>query len=1075
MKKRFLPLSMLLITMVLAQASLVANAAGDQGKYTPRSGEKATFSSFMKSIRANQETGLIDPASLIEARKAAQTSSKGATLDWVYAGPDNYGGFTKAMVYDNDGNVIMGTAGGDVYKTTNGGITFKKINGENIEPISSMVMATNGDLYIGTGDGREAQSLNGLSDLGYSSSFVGKGIYVMRAGTTNLQTVAGTTSWAFVNDMVIVNGTIYAATEQGLMEGVNYGESWTKVVDGVFRSVKANEAGVIMAADDNKVYLKRVDGSFENILNGTNGLATNNTNAKIIAMSPTDPNFMYIAYIKGSAGSYSTGNIYFSGDGGDTWQVALASTTLYNILGKNANIDGFMVVYPNNPRKLLIGSDNLFLFEDVTGQGVNSYRPTQISENDTYEFTPIAWNRYIYLHQGIQNIVFNPTNPNVFFVGTVGGIFKGEYYEGLYSYRGGNRYFLTEDEHTSVARMMSVGVGGLPTVLGGCLDHGTIMLSETETTNNPTTGYAVFPNPTATNNAFGYFTKTYAGGPCAISTVSPSIFFVSATGSLSMPIQRSETAGDDYDLSKFSAEGVITNSNAFRTPFALYETYTDDNHSVEIYDILESYNKPVDTTQVSTDTITLNDSVFITTGQIFYYMGFPIYGYDSLRPWPDSYINIGDTLYKLGFTSEDTLLYIYNVLHNVLDTTYINFDTLYLAVKGHPKADDVCHYYSNQAGYPIDYTMPEPPHDSAHMDPAGGYYWIPGDTITGLHDPIRSTMVCGISGKVYMTRDALIFNKNTNWFLLSNITGLPTAVTMSADGTTAYVGTDGGNFYKFTHIDQAFTAEQAKVADTLNPCVEMYSDLSTFNGRAITSISVNPSNANEVVVTLGNYDNSVYVYRSINAGASFTAAQGDLQPFPVYSSIIEKESGLYIIGTEFGIYTSDDHGATWTKSGNFTCPVMDLKQAIVENHDDKFDIITDDGGNATTVVYPGVYNEGMIYAATYGCGIISCGNYKVGPEFGLDENDVEDSFTQVNVYPNPASGNAQFTFNMNANGNASYQIYDIAGRMVVNRNLGFYTEGEHTVSFNVEELAHGTYIIRLQAGDKVNTAKFLVY
>ena len=234
---------MLLITMVLAQASLVANAAGDQGKYTPRSGEKATVSSFMKSIRANQETGLIDPASLIEARNSAQVTGRDVNLDWVYAGPDNFGGMTKAVVYDNDGDVIIGTAGGDVYKTTNGGITFRKISGSSIEPISCMVMASNGDLYIGTGDGRRATSSNGLSNYGYSSSFVGKGIYVMRSGSAAFESLSATKEWAFVNEMTFVNGKLYAATENGLMVSTNNGESWTPAIAGEFRSVKSNNRG----------------------------------------------------------------------------------------------------------------------------------------------------------------------------------------------------------------------------------------------------------------------------------------------------------------------------------------------------------------------------------------------------------------------------------------------------------------------------------------------------------------------------------------------------------------------------------------------------------------------------------------------------------------------------------------------------------------------------------------------------------------------------------------------------------------------------------------------------------------
>ena len=51
-----------------------------------------------------------------------------------------------------------------------------------------------------------------------------------------------------------------------------------------------------------------------------------------------------------------------------------------------------------------VGS-SLGSFEDSTSSGANSYRPVQISEYNCAEYTAIAWNRYYYLHQGIQNIV----------------------------------------------------------------------------------------------------------------------------------------------------------------------------------------------------------------------------------------------------------------------------------------------------------------------------------------------------------------------------------------------------------------------------------------------------------------------------------------------------------------------------------------------------------------------------------------------------------------------------------------------------------------------------------------------
>ena len=958
---------MLLITIVLAQASFVANAAEIEGKYTPRTGSNATFSSFMKSIRANQETGLIDPALLIEGQKASQTA-KSDNLTWDQAGPDNLGGPSKAVIYDNEGNVLIGSMGGDIFKTTNGGVTFRRI--AHVEaPISCFAMKE-GVLYIGTGDGLDAQNLNGLSDLGYETSFVGCGVYKMEGNSPVL--VSGTSSIAFVNEMAVVGNDIYAATSEGLMK------NWSVKVEGNFRSVKANNNGDVLAANEQDVYLAKAGGNFEKIT-GTDELPEVAA-PKIIAMSESDKNFMYIAYLAYSNSAYSTGNIYFTDDHGDSWKIALAATNMYSIFSNDAYHSSFMAVYPNNPRKLLVGSDELWLFEDATGSGVNSYRPVQISEYFTDEFTPIAWNRYYYLHQGILNIVFNHDNPNTFFIGTEGGIYKGEYYESNYSYKSGNRYFITENNHNSTARMMNVGVGGLESVLGGSLDQGSVCMVGSDEVDNVTTGTVVFPHITNNGYASSYFTSDYAGGPCAISTLNPSMYFISGTGNLSTPIYRTETAGVDFD-GNFEGGGdspVVTNANAFRTPFVLFENYNDANNPV---------------------------------------------------------------------------------------------DTLFAPIRTIKKKGETVYAYSLQAGYPVDHVITEePPHNSAHHI-NGEYVWIAGDTIRGIHDPISSMYVVGVEGKLYMTRDALIFNKATEWIKMTTITGIPTAMAVSGDGDVVMVGTSEGALYKVKGLARAYTAAQACVDSAA--CVITVVPLTGFEGRAVTGISIKPSNKNKVLVSLGNYGNNDYVYYSGDGGATFTSVQDNLPKVPAYSCLIEKKTGLFIVGTEHGIYTSQN-GTQWSKTGDMSCPVMDLKQAVQTNHDTKIDVLYDEMGVATYVLYPGVFNEGMIYAATYGNGIMSCSTYKEGKDLDVDENIVSEN-VQVNVYPNPVRGAAQFSFNMVESGNVSYQVYDLSGRMMESEELGFYSEGEHSATLNAENLSSGTYIIRVMAGSKTNTAKFLVY
>ena len=1024
MKKRFLPLSMLLITIVLAQASFVANAAGGQGKYTPRNGSKATFSSFMKSIRANQETGLIDPALMIAGQKAAQQASKDADPNWVCAGPDNFGGMTRAMAYNNEGKMVIGTMGGDIFVTDNGGITFGKVTSSN-KNISCMVKASDGVMYVGTGDGRGAQKLNGLAHLGYETSFVGNGVYKLEGN--DLVLVSGTENIAFVNELAVAGDDIYAATSDGLLK------NWAVEVAGNFISVKTNSNGDVLAADESNVYLSKNGGSFNNI---SNGIEANN-NPKIIAMSPSDPNFMYIAYLEYSGTAYSTGNIYFTDNGGESWGIAMAATTLYAIFGSDADHDGFMVVYPNNPRKLLIGATNLWVFEDVTGQGVNSYRPQMISYSSTSSYSSI------YLHHGIQNVVFNPTNVNMFFIGTNGGVFKGTYAQNNFKYTGCNRYYVTDDVHTSVTRMMNVGLGGVSgMVLGACLDHGTISMSGSELVNNVTTGECIFPHITNNNYASSYFTKAYAGGPCIISTVDPNIMFVSGTGSLSTPIYRTQTGGVDYD-GNFEGGGdspVVTNANAFKTPYALHEEY-NDAHSQTI--IREPVDLIIDSTYVL-------DSV--------------VYIYDTLNVLIDS------TIYEH---------WDYEHLYDTLDHV-IDLDTLFLAVRGITHVGQQTYYYSQNAGYPIDYVMPALPSslmDDDHLiinqQGQPEYVWIKGDTITGLHNPITSTYVVAIEDAVYMTRDALIFNKATDWFEVAKIDGLPTAIAMSQDGNIAMVGTTEGSLYKFSNLGDVFFEEQADVTDVVNGLVTMEFDTVTFKGRAITSIAIDPMSAANVVVTLGNYGNTNYVYKSTNGGTSFTSIQGSLGAFPVYSSIIEKESGNVYVATEHGVYALA--GSSWSPVGNISCPVMEIKQATMDNHPDKIDYLVDEVGDTTVVVYPGIFNDGDIYIATYGAGILKYEENVGGSEPGGDNDDNTVTNNYLRVYPNPVRDFAQFDINVDNNTSVSYVIYDLSGRMVTNGDLGKFNEGYHTLNIDTKDLTTGSYIIRVIAGDKTETGKFLVY
>ena len=264
-------------------------------------------------------------------------------------------------------------------------------------------------------------------------------------------------------------------------------------------------------------------------------------------------------------------------------------------------------------------------------------------------------------------------------------------------------------------------------------------------------------------------------------------------------------------------------------------------------------------------------------------------------------------------------------------------------------------------------------------------------------------MLVAVKGKVYMTRDALIFNEVARWWQIGTITGIPNALSISADGDVAYVGTIEGKFYKATGLTDAVTELAALGAEAIQgvdgtdsiaavPSVVSFEELAdataAFNGQAITSIAIDPSNVNNVVVTLGNYGNSNYVMYSTNGGQSFNSIQGNLPLVPVYSSLIEKETGVVFVGTENGLYYTENM-STWTKDGVVSnIPVMDIKQQL-QSHEIETQyvyLIGEQNDTTDIIVYPGVENEGMIYVATYGRGLYRSDAYlNTNPEINVEE------------------------------------------------------------------------------------------
>ncbi|MBP7688710.1 MAG: proprotein convertase P-domain-containing protein [Thermoflexales bacterium] len=215
-------------------------------------------------------------------------------------------------------------------------------------------------------------------------------------------------------------------------------------------------------------------------------------------------------------------------------------------------------------------------------------------------------------------------------------------------------------------------------------------------------------------------------------------------------------------------------------------------------------------------------------------------------------------------------------------------------------------------------------------------------------------------------------------------------------------------------------------------------DLGTPNlpGRQVTRITIDPANTQKVYVTFGGFsaDN---VWRTTNGGATWSDITGSgltgLPDVPVRSLVINPNNSNWLyVGTEVGIFASDDGGTTWTvpQDGPANVSVDELfwlnsKTLIAATHGRglyKAVLDTVLSGNATAsevignnngVIDPGE-TVGLRVALTNGGAIAATG---VTSTLRLITGSAA-AINTVSAYANIAAGATQtnttlFTFNVN--------------------------------------------------------------
>ncbi len=241
------------------------------------------------------------------------------------------------------------------------------------------------------------------------------------------------------------------------------------------------------------------------------------------------------------------------------------------------------------------------------------------------------------------------------------------------------------------------------------------------------------------------------------------------------------------------------------------------------------------------------------------------------------------------------------------------------------------------------------------------------------------------------------------------------------------------------------------------------------SGARVQDIAINPSNGNEILVVMSNY-NIIGLYHSTDGGNNYTAVEGNLEgdnnlPGPSLRSAVilpYKGNTYYFIGTSTGLYSTtilNGDNTVWVQEGSDV-----IGNVIVQDLDARISDHT---------VAVGTHGRGIFLGKPNG--IVGVKEDKIASGFSLSQN-----------YPNPFNPTTTIKYTIpsvkklhaksqtTASGKIQLKVYDILGNEIatlVNENK---LPGEYEVNFNASNLASGIYYYRLTVGNFTKTKKMIL-
>ncbi len=1074
-------------TLVAGTAVLALSAWGilnitstNSTAYQPRAERPAAQPDGALEIRRMllaDANGNIDHEGLQQLRrnvvKAAEKQSreKSNSLSWFELGPDNIGGRTRAIVPVGNNTLYAGAVSGGLWKSTNRGDNWTQMLTFPSLMVGSMAISGDGTLYVGTGS-----RFDGIGSGEGGSEFRGEGIWMSTDEGASWSMVEGTSNFVTTDALVadpnqadrvwFGSGSGYGSIVNGVASIVPSGSSSPS--DAADIAVAPNGSYCLVAASNGRIY--RSNGSdFSDLApvsqgSGTGGfLPQSGIGRARVDIAPTaNGNGTYNAFALFSTPAGLFGGLHFSGGNGEggTWQEVWPEGLTDTPLPRGQGIyDLALGISKADPTLAYVG-------------GIELWRsgPNQQAEAAAAAFDAPGFNFGV--HADVHEIIFvdDNTSNGTMYVATDGGIYRSE--DNGLSYTACNRdYNVTQ----FYGMAHSAGTG----VLGGTQDNGSLFI--------PGDGY--FLSDQMAVEAHGG-----DGFDCGISMVTEAPghnyawFAASQNGGLvrgTLSPGAVNNLGGFYDGSftdLFNDDGDI---GQFYTCIRLYEDFNDEFSQNDVI-LVNTFGQDTvgGTYDLQTNSQNLPFTYAMEPNETLHF-------YDSLSR-PERILDAPltedpDYFWLDPQTAEVDVQCVITTDTVGADTTIVlteifEVDSVFTFVQD---GDSLYHVFEVPTGVFDTTTVIEPivstfeQCDTLYVHAADVLYNIPEQV--KVQDPYNTMFVIGFNGGtgIWMTREALNFNTTPSWVRIGNApSGTGTKAiefveTGAQKGDVMFYTGWNGSVTRVTGLRDVYTQE-----DIDNGALTFDVMLGSA-GAAVTGLSVDPNDPNHVVVTVGGYGSSA----AGKVRETFNALSPDFDPntdwnniwsapapdgvdnfasMPCYDVVIDARDAsgqTIVVGTEFGIFVTEDGGASWNISnmgvesgpGGFTAPVFDLKQQFRDSHE-----------------WSNVTNSGAIYVGTHGRGMFVNGiASSVEEEVVVNEETVS-----WNVFPNPVVAGELNLPTTGWQGNAQVEIFDMTGRRWMSQTVQL--SGVERIQTDVQELPSGYYVVRMAQGGHSKAAKFVV-